>query len=83
MRSHLDERSQSTLFSLLETSSMVARSLKDLSPAHVPVNHYLKLRDNRPTHHRPRRMASKHKKLIRKELNNLLDADTLVLMSAP
>lgn len=81
--SYLDERSQITLSSLLKASSMVVSSLQNLSPAHVPVKHYFKLRGNRSIHHRPRRMAPKHNKLIRKEWDNLLDAGIFVPASAP
>lgn len=77
----LDEFSQQTLFALFQTWNIVAWPLRDLSPAHVPVKHFLELTDSLPTHQRPHRMASKHNGIIRKELDDLLDAGIIVLAS--
>lgn len=73
--SHLDDYSE-------KTSNIVAWSLRDLRSAHVAINHYLELKDSRRIYHRPRRMAPKHNAFMGMELDSLLDAGIIVLMSA-
>ena len=79
---HLDEMMQTEVLSMLNESHCIAWSLRDLSPADVPVKHHFELNDNAPIHHRSRRMAPKHNEFIRKELDNLLDAGIIVPVSS-
>ena len=58
----------------LEESGLVARILEDLRPSDVPIQHGFELMDSSPIHFSPRRLPPRHSMLVRREIDNMLEA---------
>ena len=71
---HLPTSMQETIVENLEESGVVARSLDDLRPSDVPIQHEFELTDSSPIHFSPRRLPPRHSMLVRREIDKMLEA---------
>jgi len=66
---HIPYPEQDALRDVLEDPHMIAWSLSDLRPWKIPFSHTFELHDDKPVYHTPRRMAPKHTRLLREQLD--------------
>ena len=79
---HLDNEAQRIIETALIDKSIVATSLDDLRPTEVPIKHHFELDDTNPIYHSARRMAPLHNKIVRKELDKMLEAGIITPSSS-
>ena len=80
--SHLPMNKQAIFKDSITSSKTIAWSMKDLRPADVPVRHHFELTDDTSIHHRARRLAPKHNSIVRKEIDDMLEAGIIVPASS-
>lgn len=71
---HLPEEAQHATSSALRDSGVVAWSLDEIRPPSVPVTNSFELTDDRPNHSGARRLPPRQTKVVREELNKILEA---------
>lgn len=70
----MDENSSAALYNPLYDTDLVASTIKDLRPSDIAVKFSFKLRNERPGHHRARRMLPIQNGFITGEIDDILEA---------
>ena len=71
---HLPRKAQEELFQIIQSLEIAAWSFDDLRPSQVPYHHSFDLEDNNPIHFRSRRAPPIHQKVIREQVDKMLEA---------